>query len=109
MTILTFHPQLQPLSRAELVEEMRGKERSLVKLEQQLADVAQAVWPEDAPNEAPQLYRALGDFTVEELIAGVRSLHELTDRLTCEVGRLLDERDRLREQLRGERERGSEG
>ena len=106
--ILTFRPQL-PLSREEMLAEMRGKERSLIELERQLADVAGVVWPEGSPNEAPQLYRALGDFTVDELIAGVKSLHELTDRMVGEVERLLDERDRLRAELRGERERGSEG
>lgn len=104
INILTFRPSV-PLTREELVDEMRGKERSLVELERQLTDVALAVWPEGSPNEAPQLYRALGDFTVDELIAGVKSLHELTDRMSGELERLLDERDRLRSELHEEKAR----
>jgi hypothetical protein len=105
MTLITFHPQHPPLTRQQLLEELRGKERALLDFEQDLLAIAEAVWPEDCVNEAPQLYRAIGQYTVGEIVAGVKSLHHLTDRLTDESERLLRENAALREALR-ERGRG---
>lgn len=87
-------PILPPATREELLEELRGKENSLLDDEQDFVRIAEAVWP-DNDSEAPPGFREYRQFERSEIVAGIQSLHEL-------VGRLLAEN----EMLRGERERG---
>jgi hypothetical protein len=81
---------LYPLSREELFEELRGKENSLLDDEQDFLRIAEAVWPDDGPTEAPPNFREDRMFERDEIIAGIVSLHEL-------ISRLLVENDVLRE------------
>lgn len=94
--VIPIHP---PLTRQELLEELRAKENSLLDFEQDMLAVAEAVWPDDSVNEAPQAYRAIGEYSVGEIVASIQSLHELTGRLTTEAERLLRENAVLREAL----------
>lgn len=71
------------LSREELLAELRGKENSLLDMEQDLYAIAKAVWPAGS-SEAPPAFHELEQFEVSEVVDGIRSLHELTDRLTRE-------------------------
>ena len=80
---------LYPLSREELLEELRGKENSLLDDEQDFLRIAEAVWPDRGPSEAPADFREYGTFERDEIIAGIESLHEL-------ISRLLVENDALR-------------
>jgi hypothetical protein len=91
---------LHPLSRAELLRELRGKEKSLLDDEQDFLHIAEAVWPDDSVNEAPFHFRQFGMFERGEIIAGIQSLHELVGRLTEEAERMLRENAVLREALR---------
>lgn len=88
---------LPPLTREELLEELRGKENSLLDDEQDFVAIAEAVWPDDSPSEEPPGFREFRQFERSEIVAGIQSLHEL-------CSRLLVENETLREQLRGERE-----
>ncbi len=95
--VIPLHP---PLTRQELLEELRGKENSLLDDEQDFLHIAEAVWPDDGPNEAPPHFREFRIFERGEIIAGIQSLHHLTERLTEEAERLLRENAVLREALR---------
>lgn len=75
---------LPALSREELLAELRGKENSLLDLEQDLYAIAKALWPTGKATEAPAGFRELEQFEVSEVVDGIRSLHELTDRITAE-------------------------
>lgn len=88
-----------PLTHEGLLEELRGKENSLLDDEQDFVAIAEAVWPDDGPSEAPSGFVEFRQFERGEIVAGIKSLHEL-------CSRLLVENDTLREQLRGERGRG---
>lgn len=88
---------VQPATRKELLEELRGKENSLIDDEEDFVRIAEAVWPKGGPTEAPAGYREFGEFERSEIIAGIQSLHEL-------VGRLLSENETLRGELRGKSE-----
>ena len=76
-----------PLPLAELLEECRAKENALLDLEQDLYRIACALWPAGCA-EAPPDFRELEQFEVSEVIAGIVSLHELTERLMSENARL---------------------
>lgn len=91
-TIIHLPTKLPELSRQELLEELRAKENALLDVEQDVAAIAEAVWPEGSETEAPTDYRSTGQFEVSEVVAGVKSLHEL-------VGRLLEENESLRQRL----------
>lgn len=92
-------PILPLAAREELLEELRGKEDSLLDDEQDFVAIAEAVWPDDGPSEAPPGFREFRQFERSELVAGIQSLHEL-------CSRLLVENDTLREALRGEHDKG---
>jgi hypothetical protein len=88
MTNIIHMPMsLPPLTFGELVHELRAKENALLDLEQDLFSIAKAVWP-DGCTEAPQDFAELEQFEVSEVVAGIRSLHELTERLMAENERL---------------------
>jgi hypothetical protein len=85
--IIPMRLKLKPLSMEELLLECRAKERALLDLEQDLYAIAKAVWP-DGCAEAPEGFCELEQFEVSEVLAGIRSLHELTERLMSENDQL---------------------
>lgn len=81
---------LPPVTTDELRTECRAKEDALVDYERATDAIASALWPEGS--EAPESYRRFGEYEASELVDGIVSLHELTDRLTAELERLRAER-----------------
>ena len=77
---------LPPLTAEELRAECHAKEDALLDYERATDAIASALWPEGS--EAPESYRRFGEYEASELVAGFRSLHELTDRLIAENDRL---------------------
>lgn len=74
------------MSIGELRQEWRAQEDGLIAAEQDLEDIALALWP-DGDGERP--VRIAGDITAAEIVSGVRSLHEY-------CARLLEENEKLR-------------
>jgi hypothetical protein len=77
---------LPPVTKDELRAECQAKEDALVDYERATDAIARALWPEGS--EAPESYRLYGEYEASELVDGIRSLHELTDRLMVENRRL---------------------
>jgi hypothetical protein len=81
---------LPPVTTDELRAECRAKEDALLDYELATDAIAKALWPEGS--EAPESYRRFGEYEASELVDGIVSLHELTDRLMAENERLRRER-----------------
>jgi hypothetical protein len=72
----------EDLSKDELVLECVRSERCLMGYERAHDELASALWSDGI--EAPAGYVEDGSYEMSDLVAGVQSLHELTDRLTNE-------------------------
>jgi hypothetical protein len=70
------------LSRVELVAELRAREAALIEMADEMLAIAEALWP-PGDSERPADLEEAG-VTGDELVAGIRSLHEYVDRVLNE-------------------------
>lgn len=80
------------MSAEELREEWLRQERQLCELDQLLDAVVVAVWPDSRGGEQPDWHDLHEDASMpvrtNAIVAGIASLHELSDRLMAENERL---------------------
>lgn len=81
--------QREPITLDEMRAEWRAAQDDMIAMSADQLRIAETLFGDSG--EAPPDWRHVG-VTADELVSGVRSLHELT-------GRVFDENDRLREQL----------
>lgn len=87
---------IEPLTLEEMRAEWRAQEMDLIDMCAEQMEIAEALWPEGG--EGPEHWRDAG-VSGAELVAGVKSLHEYSDRLVEENERLRAEIAALRAEV----------
>lgn len=87
----------KPLSLEEMRAEWRAAQDEMIQMHAEMAQIADALWP-DEHSERPADLDAEGA-TGAQLVAGIRSLQELSDRQAAEIERWRQRHADVEEQL----------